>query len=61
MYGQYIHLVHHLYPKAPRYRLPDLHRELLRKSPEYAADVVECNGTFRAREGCASIVDVVSR
>lgn len=51
IYGQDIHLTHHLYPTVPHYRLPQLHRQLVEHDAEYAANVVECHGIFRNDTG----------
>ena len=58
-YGQDVHLVHHLYPNVPHYKLDELHDLLLRKSPDYASNVVEVHGTFRSRDDYPAIVDVM--
>ncbi len=56
VYGQDMHVPHHLFPAVPHYNLPSLHRLLQNKHPEYAAKVVECHGTFVNRRGTPTIV-----
>ncbi|WP_419192733.1 fatty acid desaturase family protein [Kolteria novifilia] len=60
VYGQDIHLTHHLFPAVPHYRLRELHETLRRYCPEYAEKVVECEGTFANESGRPSILDVVT-
>lgn len=59
VYGQDMHIPHHLFPAIPHYRLPELHALLKREHPEYAAQVVECRGTFANRDGRPTILDVL--
>lgn len=61
VYGQDMHVPHHLFPAVPHYRLPALH-ELLRAGHEaYARDVVECHGIFLpSQPGAPSILDELS-
>lgn len=59
IYGQDIHLTHHLYPAVPHYRLQALHELLVRENQEYAEHVVECHGTFRNRDGHLTLLDVM--
>ena len=58
-YGQDIHLLHHLYPNVPHYKLAALHATLKKESATYAENVVEVHGTFRSRDEYPSIVDVM--
>jgi len=51
IYGQAIHLTHHLYPTVPHYRLRKLHATLRENYPRYAAQVVECHGVVWNRTG----------
>jgi hypothetical protein len=59
VYGQDMHVPHHLFPAIPHYRLPRLHQLLKEQHPEYAAQVVECHGTFVSRNGSPTILDVL--
>lgn len=61
VYGQDMHLPHHLFPAIPHYRLPRLHRLLKERHPDYAASVVECHGTFSNRKGLSTILDTLTR
>jgi fatty acid desaturase len=60
VYGQGMHVPHHLFPAIPHYRLERLHRLLKRSHPDYEARVVECHGTFADRLGRPTIVDVLT-
>jgi fatty acid desaturase len=61
VYGQDMHVPHHLFPAIPHYRLPALHRLLREGHAEYASKVVECHGTFQATQsGAPSIFDELS-
>jgi fatty acid desaturase len=60
VYGQDMHIPHHLFPAIPHYRLGELHRLLKRSHAEYAAKVVECHGTFANRVGLPTILDTLS-
>jgi fatty acid desaturase len=59
VYGQDLHLTHHLYPLVPHYRLLHLHRLLQRQNIEYRHYVVECHGTFSNNTGHPTILDVM--
>jgi hypothetical protein len=59
VYGQDMHIPHHLFPAIPHYRLGRLHCLLTRRHAEYAARVVECHGTFSNRNGRPTILDVL--
>lgn len=59
IYGQDIHLTHHLFPAIPHYRLRALHRLLVENNAEYAEHVVECHGTFFSRDGHLTLLDVM--
>lgn len=60
VYGQDIHLTHHLYPAVPHYRLAELHELLKGHDADYARTVVECHGTFSNQGGHPTILDVLS-
>jgi fatty acid desaturase len=60
VYGQDIHIPHHLFPAIPHYNLPRLHDYLLRHHADYAAQVVEVHGTFRNRLGKPTILDALT-
>ncbi len=60
VYGQDLHVPHHLFPVVPHYRLGQLH-ELLKKSHgDYAREVVEVHGTFANDRGLPTVVDVLT-
>ena len=61
VYGQDIHVTHHLYPVVPHYRLMKLHRLLQQTDAKYRAMVVECHGTFLRRGNHPTILDVLSQ
>jgi fatty acid desaturase len=60
VYGQDMHVPHHLFPTVPHYRLGELHALLKREHAEYAAQVVECHGTFANRRGLPTILDTLA-
>ena len=60
VYGQDMHVPHHLFPAIPHYRLRDLHELLETRHADYAAKVVECHGTFRDSQGRKTILDVLT-
>ncbi len=60
VYGQDMHVSHHLFPAIPHYHLPRLHRLLKAEHAEYAAQVVECHGTFANPGGDPTILDVLT-
>ncbi|MDG3007759.1 fatty acid desaturase family protein [Paludisphaera mucosa] len=57
VYGQDMHLPHHLFPGVPHYRLPQLHGLLKASHAAYATQAVECHGTFANRKGMPTILD----
>jgi fatty acid desaturase len=61
VYGQDMHVPHHLFPVVPHYHLPRLHQLLEASHAEYAAKVVECHGTFANRCGLPTILDTLTR
>ncbi len=60
IHGQDMHIPHHLFPTVPHYRLRQLHDELKRSDRDYAAQVVECQGTFANGAGLPTILDVLT-
>jgi fatty acid desaturase len=61
VYGQDMHLPHHLFPAVPHYRLGELHEVLRRHHPEYAVQAVECHGTFSNSRARPTIMQVLSQ
>ncbi len=59
VYGQDMHIPHHLFPAIPHYRLPRLHRLLKERHAEYARTVVECHGTFVNSTDRPTILDTL--
>lgn len=57
IYGQDIHLTHHLYPAVPHYNLRKLHYLLVDNNEEYARHVVECHGVIWPTSGKLSALD----
>lgn len=57
VYGQDIHVTHHLYPAVPHYNLLPLHQLLVDKNDEYAQHVVECHGTLSNNIGKPTLLD----
>src|SRR5258707_7855582 len=60
VYGQDMHVPHHLFPGIPHYRLSLLHKLLKAQHAEYAIRVVECHGTFANRKGLPTILDMLA-
>jgi fatty acid desaturase len=61
VYGQDMHIPHHLFPAIPHYKLGALHDLLKTSSARYEAQVVECHGTFYDPLGRATILDEMTR
>jgi fatty acid desaturase len=61
VYGQDMHIPHHLFPAIPHYHLGQLHDLLKSTSADYEALVVECHGTFRDPLGRVTILDEMTR
>jgi fatty acid desaturase len=61
VYGQDMHIPHHLFPAVPHYRLRSLHELLKWVHPDYRAEVVETHGTFHDVEGRPTILDEMTR
>jgi fatty acid desaturase len=59
VHGQDMHVPHHLFPGVPHHRLRRLHRLLKEIHTDYAAQVVECHGTFANRLGLPTILDTL--
>jgi fatty acid desaturase len=57
IYGQDIHLTHHLYPAVPHYNLRKLHKLLVENNAEYAQHVVECHGVLWNDNGRLTVLD----
>jgi fatty acid desaturase len=57
VYGQDMHIPHHLFPAVPHYRLRRLHELLKWVHPEYRDHVVETYGTFHDVQGRRTILD----
>jgi fatty acid desaturase len=60
VYGQDMHIPHHLFPAIPHYRLGRLHALLQKDHAGYASQVVECHGTFGNRNGKPTILDTLT-
>ncbi|HEX4129785.1 MAG TPA: fatty acid desaturase [Pirellulales bacterium] len=61
IYGQDVHLTHHLYPAVPHYNLHQLHQLLMQNNVEYAENVVECDGMFFNHTGRPTMLDVIEQ
>jgi fatty acid desaturase len=61
VYGQDMHIPHHLFPAVPHYRLEHLHSLLKQKHVDYRALVVETHGTFHDADGRPTILDEMTR
>ena len=61
VYGQDMHIPHHLYPAVPHYRLRKLHELLKWVHSDYRAEVVETHGTFHDVQGRPTILDEMTR
>jgi fatty acid desaturase len=61
VYGQDMHIPHHLFPAIPHYRLRRLHELLRSRHAVYRATVVETHGTFYDHMGRPTILDEMSR
>jgi fatty acid desaturase len=60
VYGQDLHVPHHLFPVVPHYRLGELHRLLMKAHDDYAREVVEVHGTFANNRGLPTVLDVLT-
>jgi fatty acid desaturase len=61
VYGQDMHIPHHLFPAVPHYRLRRLHRLLQWRHPAYRNEVIETHGTFHDVKGRPTILDEMTR
>jgi fatty acid desaturase len=61
VYGQDMHIPHHLFPAVPHYRLEQLHTLLKEEHDTYRSQVVETHGTFRDNHGRTTILDEMTR
>jgi fatty acid desaturase len=61
VYGQDMHIPHHLFPAVPHYRLEQLHTLLKQEHDGYRSQVVETHGTFRDESGRTTILDEMTR
>ncbi len=61
VYGQDMHIPHHLFPTVPHYRLQRLHELLKQEHTLYRDEVVETHGTFRDTLGRPTILDEMTR
>lgn len=59
IYGQDVHLTHHLYSAVPHYRLQVLHETLMARHEPYRRHVVECHGTLTNPRQLPSLLDVI--
>jgi fatty acid desaturase len=60
VYGQDVHVTHHLFPAIPHFRLRKLHALLKLGHAEYQEKVVEVYGTFSNDRGLPTILDVMT-
>jgi fatty acid desaturase len=61
VYGQDMHIPHHLFPAIPHYRLAELHAMLKENHDAYGAQVVECHGTFKGDHRHPTILDEMTK
>ena len=61
VYGQDMHIPHHLFPAIPHYQLAELHELLKAENEQYMQLVVECHGTFNDPQGRITILDEMTR
>ena len=60
VYGQDMHVPHHLFPAIPHSRLPALHSLLKHRHDAYQSQVGVCHGTFHNRTGHPTILETLS-
>ncbi len=61
VYGQDMHIPHHLFPAIPHYRLRRLHELLKQDHALYREQVIETHGTFHDPEGRRTILDEMTK
>lgn len=61
VYGQDMHIPHHLFPAVPHYRLRDLHTLLKQDHGAYRQLVIETHGTFHDPDGRPTILDEMTK
>jgi fatty acid desaturase len=61
VYGQDMHIPHHLFPAIPHYRLRRLHERLKSTHAAYRLAVVEAHGTFRNQANRPTILDEMTK
>jgi fatty acid desaturase len=61
VYGQDMHIPHHLFPAVPHYHLRPLHDLLKNTHDTYRDQVVETHGTFHDIQGRPTILDEMTR
>jgi fatty acid desaturase len=61
VYGQDMHIPHHLFPAIPHYRLAELHEILKETHDAYGEQVVECHGTFVGDDAHPTILDEMTK
>ncbi|MGP0063000.1 MAG: fatty acid desaturase family protein [Isosphaeraceae bacterium] len=61
VYGQDMHIPHHLFPAVPHYRLRPLHDLLKDRHETYRSQVIETHGTFHDTMGRRTILDEMTR
>ncbi len=58
-YGNDFHLVHHLYPNIPHYRLREVHGNLAEASPDYRDQCEVVRGMFKGTAEEAALLDAL--
>ncbi len=61
VYGQDMHIPHHLFPAVPHYGLERLHSILKQTHADYRGLVIETHGTFHDAHGRPTILDEMTR
>lgn len=59
-YGNDVHLVHHIYPNIPHYRLMEAHTRMMDECPDYGSLVEETYGTFGGRGRQKTLLDALA-